>query len=169
MNFKIIRAKKENAHEMALLHAISWEQAYSGIIPENIINDFTIEKREKIFSSAISSNPEEYYIFKVDDNLAGIASLNKSHEKNAPDYIGEIYSIYFHPKYWGTPATYYGLQFCVDRLKTLGFKTVTIWVLNDNIRAKKFYEKNGFIPDGNYQEMELGKKLLEIRYSKNIV
>lgn len=41
--------------------------------------------------------------------------------------------------------------------------------INDNLRAKRFYERNGFKLDGNFKEIEIGVKLLEVRYSKRIL
>ncbi len=76
----------------------------------------------------------------MDGIPAGFASLNKSHEENAPKYIGEIYSIYFHPDFWEL-LLQKGLQFCIDRLRNLGYSYITIWVLKDNTRAIKFYKK----------------------------
>lgn len=40
-----------------------------------------------------------------------------------------------------------------------------IWVLESHERARHFYEKIGFVPDGTRMEQEIGgKKLAEIRY-----
>ena len=147
MDFQVIRATKDNAIEMGFVHSQSWQKAYRGIIADEIVDSFTPEKRAEIFADAISTRPEEYYLFRVDGRPAGIASLNKSHEENAPDYIGEI---------------------CVERLKLLGYTQVKIWVLKDNFRARSFYEKNGFYFDGFEQEINIGKPLVEIRYSKKI-
>lgn len=169
MDFQVIRATKEFAFDMGYVHSYSWQEAYAGIIPDEIIRTFTPKNRAKIFLDVLKNPLEEYYLFKVDDRPAGIASLAKSHEKNMPDYIGEIYSIYFHPDFWGTEATQKGFQFCVNRLKDLGFSEITIWVLNDNLRAKRFYERNGFKLDGNSKEIKIGIKLLEVRYSKKIL
>ncbi len=168
MDVKIIRATKKHAAEMGFVHSCSWQKAYANIIPNEIIAAFTPEKRAEIFSNIIESQPEEYYLFVVNDQSAGIASLSKSHEKDSPNTVGEIYSIYFHPDYWGTPATQVAFQFCIDRLKALGFSFITIWVLEDNIRARRFYEKNGFEFDGHSKEIEVGKKLREVRYSKQV-
>lgn len=169
MDIQIFRATKEHANDMGSVHSISWKKAYRGIIPDTIIDDFTQEKRAAIFSDVVDTHPEEYYLFKVNGVPAGIASLSKSHEDNAPNYIGEIYSIYFHPNFWETSATQKGLEFCIERLKSLGYKQITIWVLKDNIRACRFYEKNGFaIDEGFEQKIQIGKTLTEIRYSKKV-
>ena len=168
MNFEVIKATVENSQDMGYIHSHSWRQAYINIIPDEILNSFTPIQRAQVFEQAIRTRPEEYYLFQVDNLPAGIALLYKSHEKSATDDEGEIYAIYFHPDYWGTSATQLGLQFCTNRLKELGFKQIHIWVLEENKRAQRFYEKNGFIFDGKTQEIEIGKPLREIRYSKDI-
>lgn len=168
MKFKAIKATIHFANDMGYIHAQSWQKAYQGIVPNDIVDAFTPEKRAEVFREAIATRPEEYYFFKVDDRPAGIALLHKNHEENAADTDGEIYAIYFHPDYWGTSATHKAFQFCVDRLKERGFTKITIWVLKDNIRARKFYEKYGFALDDAQQQIDLGIPLTEVRYSKKI-
>lgn len=141
MDFQVIRATREFAFDMGYVHSYSWQKAYTGIIPDEIIKTFTPENRAKIFLDVLENPLEEYYLFKVDDRPAGIASLAKSHEKNMPNYIGEIYSIYFHPDFWGTEVTQKGFQFCINRLKNLGFSEITIWVLMIIFEQKDFMKE----------------------------
>lgn len=168
MNFKVVSAQKKHAADLGLIHSKSWQKAYTGIIPNHIIADFTPDKRAKIFEQALATRPEEYYMFTADDSPAGLAILSKCSEEDQPDYVGEIYAIYFHPDYWGTQATDKGLKFCISRLKELGFTQIHIWVLEDNLRARIFYEKFGFVFDGSTKEIVIGMPLKEMRYTVNI-
>ncbi|MEA4816953.1 MAG: GNAT family N-acetyltransferase [Lachnospiraceae bacterium] len=168
MEFETIKANIQLAEDMGYVHSKSWQKAYRGIIPDHVVDAFTPEKRTEVFKEAIASRPEEYYLFKANSIPAGIALLHKSHEKNAVDTDGEIYAIYFHPDFWGTDVTHKAFEFCINRLKERGFTKINIWVLEDNKRARKFYEKYGFVFDGSKQQVELGKPLTEIRYSKNV-
>ena len=53
----------------------------------------------------------------------------------------------------------------VNELKNQGFEEVFLWVLEDNHRARKFYEKFGFLCTGDYIEDSIGgKELREVRY-----
>lgn len=165
MNFEVVAAHKKHAADLGFIHSKSWQKAYAGIIPDYIIADFTPDNRAKVFEQAITARPEEYYMFTVDGSPSGLAILSKSSEEDQPDYIGEIYAIYFHPDYWGTQATVKAFEFCINRLKELGFTQIHIWVLEDNLRARKFYEKFGFVFDGSTKEIVIGKPLKEIRYT----
>lgn len=48
----------------------------------------------------------------------------------------------------------------VNELKNQGFEEVFLWVLEDNHRARKFYEKFGFLCTGDYIEDSIGGKEL---------
>ena len=49
-----------------------------------------------------------------------------------------------------------------------GTRGLTLWVLEQNRRARRFYTAAGFIPDGRRQEITLGGAgLREIRFAKN--
>lgn len=165
MEFEAIRASMEHAQDMGYVHAESWKKAYRGIVADHIVDQFTPEKRTAIFEDALSSSSEEYYLFKIDGQPAGIALLQKGHDDNTTA-DGEIYAIYFHPHFWGTSGPHKAFQFCISRLREQGFTNLFLWVLNSNQRARRFYEKYGFAFDGTQQQIQLGKSLTQLRYSK---
>jgi ribosomal protein S18 acetylase RimI-like enzyme len=50
-------------------------------------------------------------------------------------------------------------------LRASGFETASLWVLEDNPRAQRFYEREGWQRDGGRREEELlGVQTTEIRY-----
>lgn len=168
MKFEAIRASIIHANDMGYVHSKSWQKAYRGIVADYITDEYTPQKRSEVFREAITTRSEEYYLFKVDNQPAGIAMLYRSHEDDSDSADGEIYAIYFHPDFWGTSSTHKAFEFCIFRLKELGFTKINIWVLEDNIRARKFYEKYGFVFDGTYKIIQLGKPLTEMRYFKKV-
>lgn len=57
------------------------------------------------------------------------------------------------------------LQAAVSELKKLGFEDVFLWVLEENVRARRFYERFGFLETSDYLGNRIGgKDLREIRY-----
>ena len=56
------------------------------------------------------------------------------------------------------------MNYAVDMLKSKGYSEIILWTLEENNRAKRFYEKYGFIFDGSKKEIKIGKSLIEIRY-----
>lgn len=76
--------------------------------------------------------------------------------------------IYLVPEYWKKGIGTYFINWGLNELKNRGYKKVTLWVLEDNYNARKFYERIGFKQDGTIKEITLGKKLIELRYEKDI-
>ncbi len=53
-------------------------------------------------------------------------------------------------------------------LEVMGFRDIFLWVLEENISARHFYEKQGFIPNGKYLDDSIGgKPVLEVMYVKS--
>lgn len=62
----------------------------------------------------------------------------------------------------------YLMDACVDELNKSGFHKIILWVLEENQRARKFYEKNGFVCTDNFLDDNIGgKNLREIMYISN--
>ena len=57
---------------------------------------------------------------------------------------------------------------CVSELEEQGFERVILWVLEENSRARRFYERNGFVCTGEYREDSIGGKTLrEVLYTND--
>ena len=96
--------------------------------------------------------------------LIGTAAFCRSRWAQYPDY-GEIVSIYFLPDCIGKGYGRHLLKQCTEELNRLGFQKILLWVLEDNQRARRFYEKNGFRCSGEYRNDVIGgKPLREVLY-----
>ena len=56
----------------------------------------------------------------------------------------------------------------IHELHNRGYTMISLWVLKENISARKFYDKMGFIHDGTIKEINIGKTLKEYRYFNGI-
>ena len=50
------------------------------------------------------------------------------------------------------------------RSAAAGYSSITLWVLRDNERARRFYERAGFAPDGATNVLTSLAGVLELRY-----
>lgn len=48
------------------------------------------------------------------------------------------------------------------------YEKISLWVLEENVHVRRFYEKVGFNHDGTVKEITIGKILKEYRYVKVI-
>ena len=53
----------------------------------------------------------------------------------------------------------------LEAMRASGFGAASLWVLDDNPRARRFYEREGWTADGGRREEEfLGVPITEVRY-----
>ena len=63
----------------------------------------------------------------------------------APD-TGEIFALYVLSEYYGKGAAQQLMNAGLEQLKN--YPKIVLWVLKENTRAIRFYQKCGFTPDG---------------------
>ncbi|WP_246292126.1 GNAT family N-acetyltransferase [Lentzea indica] len=74
----------------------------------------------------------------------------------------ELYAIYFLPSAWGS-----GLAEPLAQAALGDSRDAIVWVLEENKRARRFYERLGFAPDGTTRQETIGSAVLnEVRYRR---
>lgn len=166
--FKILRATLDHANDIGYVTALSWQAAYKSIVPYEFLSKFTPEKRSKKFKKVMLTRLEEHYVAYLDKAPIGTLVIGAALDKDASKSIGEVGAIYLLPEFWGKGYGKRLMDFGVTRLKEMGYKAITLWVLEENQRARSFYEKYGYMLDGAKKEISLGKPLFEVRYRLQI-
>ena len=160
----IRNADIRDAALLAEIHAAAWHAAYRGIVPDEVLSEFTVEKRRATFEQQIGEGIATYTLVYDGDIATGFMSLGKSWDADADETCGEIWSIYLRPDCWGKGLGTRLMRWGLAGLKKRGYLEATLWVLEENLAARAFYEKLGFVHDGAVKELELGKTLREYRY-----
>jgi len=78
----------------------------------------------------------------------GFAVTGPSEDADAGERTAELYAIYLDPERLGTGTGRRLLEHAVEDLRSRGFRTATLWVLETNERARCFYEAAGWAHDG---------------------
>jgi len=166
MAFVIREATIADVHALATVHVLSWQSAYRNIIPDDYLNQLDIEKQAERFKNGIEKykNITFFYVAENDGQIIGNMAISKCRDDDKP-LSGEVIAIYLLPDYWSMGFGKQLMDFGVKILYELGYSEICIWVLEDNLRARKFYEKYGFSLDGTSKEINLGKPLIEVRYT----
>ncbi len=168
MDIKIINAGVQDADTLGLLISECWRQAYAGIIPDDYLKTVTPEKRAERFRTDIPLNPDvEYDLIFVDTQPAGLMILMQCRDEDLPD-AGDLTAIYFLSPYWGKGLGQAAIEYALQWFQSASYKQAVIWVLAENQRARKFYEKNGFYLDGAKKTMDFGKELSVVRYRRDL-
>lgn len=162
--YKIRYACLSDAGIMGEIHTKSWKAAYKGIIPDEILDNINTEKSKMFFEKALTEKWEEDALIFQQDKAVGMITIGKCRDKDKDQTYGEIWGIYLHPDYYHKGIGTVLINWGIDELKKRNYKRITLWVLEENISARKFYEKIGFRHDGTVNEINIGKKLNEYRY-----
>jgi ribosomal protein S18 acetylase RimI-like enzyme len=97
--------------------------------------------------------------------VVGFASIGPSRDERG---IGELYAIYVDPSHWSTGAGRMLLEEGEAQLRS-AYDEATLWVLEENPRARRFYERAGWAPDGARKaEVRWGVRAPEVRYRKRL-
>lgn len=162
---EILKITDEMADDIGRIGFLSWNSAYKNIIPDDFLKEYTADKRAAAMRNSLLSRSEDFYMFKYNEAPAGFAIIGTSQDSGTNDSTGEIHAIYFDPDYWGLGCAGEAMAFCLNRLKELGYSRIVLWVLEENLRAIKFYEKHGFSNTGLKREITIGKPLNEVCFS----
>lgn len=138
----------------------SWKCTYKDIIPQSYLESIPSGK----WATHLDNIGMNTLVILENSQIIGTSSYCKSRFSDFADF-GEIVSIYLLPEYMGKGYGKKLLEAVKDELVALGYRSIFLWVLEDNIRARAFYEKAGFSLSGNLMSNNIGgKDLRELQY-----
>lgn len=152
---------------IAAVQVASWRAAYAGIIPAGHLAAMSAAERAERHTRRIAQPPPRSVdlVAEQDDSVVGWAGAGPSRDSDVDITVtGEIYAIYADPAVWSTGVGAALMAAALDHLRTAGFGAATLWVLERNDRARRFYERWGFHTDGGRQIIEVGPGVPEVRY-----
>lgn len=167
--YNVRYADVDDAKILGQIHSESWKVAYKGVVPDEVLNNLTAEKRQKYFEKALTEGWEEDAIIFKDDKAVGLICIGKCRDEDKEEFWGEIWGIYLLPEYWNMGIGFELMNWGLNELKRRNYKKIALWVLERNINARNFYEKMGFKHDGTIKKITIGKTLNEYRYVISII
>jgi GNAT superfamily N-acetyltransferase len=150
MVIRIREGTPKDAEAIAGIHVRAWQDAYRGQLDDEYLDGLKVEDRLEMHRAALGSPPVDYRMWLAEDEgrAVGFAVTAKSQDADAEDRTAEVYAIYLEPDRVGTGVGRALLEHAVDDLRARGFTTATLWVLETNEPARRFYEIAGWKPDG---------------------
>lgn len=169
----IRKATVDDAEGIAQVHVDSWQAAYLGLIPVPVLNSLSVQVKAVNWRRILSGNTtpgSRTWVLVGDGAVLGFASVGPTRdEDDHPRTVGEVYAIYLSPQVWGRGLGAELFEAALDDLEARRFTTITIWVLEGNARARRFYELQSFLLDGARRPVQVGQTSLpEIRYRRRL-
>jgi len=158
----IRRARLEDAAAVAAVHVRTWQAAYEHVFGAERLARLDVAAREGL-ARRRATDPESDTFVAVDDDgrIVGFVATGRPDE---PAEERELFAIYVLPEAWGTSAGSGLMAAAVDAMRDRAAPEAILWVLADNPRARRFYEREGWIEDGSAESEYLGLTVPVARY-----
>ena len=177
-----------DADAIAHVRRQSWFAAYEGIIAAPIVDRVTA-----VGSRATAPPPYRRTLVAVGgDHPAVVGYASFGPERTVPTafpaqpppdngrptpaghltpagragHVGELYALYVTPAWWSTGTGRALMGSVLAALEAERYRRVVLWVLADNARARRFYERAGFAADGGTNILIGLGGVLELRYTR---
>jgi GNAT superfamily N-acetyltransferase len=158
---EIRRARPDDAAAVAEVHTRTWQAAYEHVFGAERLARIDEARRLSSWQRTLAGGDAPVWVAVDDGRVVGFAMIGDSREDERE---GELYAIYVVPEAWGTEAGRALMGVASDALRKR-YATAILWVLDDNPRARRFYEREGWAPDGAEKTDEfLGLRVREVRY-----
>ena len=147
------RATLDDASAVGHIHVESWNVAYRGIMPDDVIARTDLAYRIRFWSERIAD--PEWPVFVIEEGGQQVAFCQMVPSRDPdddPTRVGHITSIHVLPQMRGRGHGRVLMDHVVGEFRKRGFAEVTLWVLEKNRSARAFYEKYGFRLDGATRE-----------------
>ncbi len=158
----------EDARDIAKVHIASWHAAYRGIIEQSYIDSLDLEYKTQRWRENLTSPKFKDHVNFVamdEGQIVGFTDVGSARD-DGMDEFAELYSIYLHPDYFSQGAGSALFSRARKQALALGYEKMYVWVLEDNLRGRRFYERMGAeAVEGGVKTIELdGRHYQEMKY-----
>ena len=168
------RAGVKDAMGIAIVHVRSWQAAYRGLVPQDYLDSLDAEQRRPVWERIVGEAQwprAGTFVAEEGEHVVGFASICPARDDDEePADSGELAAIYLLPGAWGKGLGRELMSSALSALSDAGFGEATLWVLDTNSRARRFYEAAGWHADGAVkQDGTRGFVLNEVRYRRPLL
>jgi len=145
----IRRAGSGDAETVGRIHVESWNVAYRGIMPDEVIARTDLAYRTAFWAERIAD--PEWPVYLLEEQGQAVAFCQMIPTRDADDdatRVGHITSLHVLPDRRGHGYGRALMDHVLAEFQRRAFAQVTLWVLEENRSARAFYDKYGFRLDG---------------------
>ncbi len=183
----------EDAEAISRVRRDAWRVAYAGIISAGIIEMATgvpdTDRERALFVSrpwrrtlvaeqapsapAPSAAPVTevvgYASFGPERDVDGAPLPERAGRDGSPrPRCAELYALYVTPAWWSTGAGRDLMRRVLEETRAGGYPRIILWVLEQNARARQFYERSGFRLDGRSYRPDWLGGVTEVCYARDL-
>jgi GNAT superfamily N-acetyltransferase len=145
---RVRRAVLGDEQAVAEVHVATWQTAYRGLLPDEVIARRTIAQRTASWHGVLEDTASETHLYVAETGappcVVGFAACGRARDPlHDHDYSGEVYSIYVLDAAQGQGIGTALMRACAIDLLGRGHPSMIVWVLVGNTHAERFYARLG--------------------------
>jgi GNAT superfamily N-acetyltransferase len=153
-------ATADDAEELVRANEAAWNAGMAQIADQKLGELAPFEGRVARYREGIAAVPPgmRLWVAEREGRVVGHATVA------VDDALGELSALYVVPEEWGSGVAGALLGEAVAGMRDLGATEATLWVVEGNTRARRFYEREGWSADGETKSSMFDIK--EVRYRR---
>ncbi|MEO5710630.1 MAG: GNAT family N-acetyltransferase [Nocardioidaceae bacterium] len=137
-------ARPEDAEAIGEAHAEAWRIGHAQQFPADVLAQEVGFRRTRWDAETVRANSAGDEVLLVAEDDEGVCGF-------VHGVRGEVGGLYLHPRAWGSGAA----DALVEAvLPSIGGEDAVLWTLEDSGRARRFYERTGWLLTGAVRERE---------------
>lgn len=150
------------------MHVASWRWAYEGLLPAAVLDGLSVDERAAMWQRILADPVGVTLLAERSGRAIGFASAGPGRDEIGGPSVGELYALYVLAEVAGTGVGWSLHDAVLSQLAERGFVEARLWVLRGNLRAIRFYSRQGWRADGVERDERRsdGVVLTEVRLSR---
>ena len=173
-------ARTEDAEALATTHVRAWQVGYRGMMPQDYLDGIDLDERVAQWRGWVADGRFVRTRLAVAEVAGQVAGFAIHGAERVPDGAaapaapaapgtGQLHALNVHPDHWGAGVGSALIVHVHTALAQAGHQEAVLWVLPQNARARRFYARHGWAPDGAAQtETIQGVTVEEVRYRRGL-
>jgi ribosomal protein S18 acetylase RimI-like enzyme len=161
------RATPEDAQAIAEVEVAAWRAAYGHLMPVEYLDALSVDDKARTWATDLEKHGlagrKRTHVAIDGGSVVGfsLAGIPMGAEPGS----GLLYFLYVAQPFWGTGLARELMDAVTADFIDQGITTGYLWVLADNGRARRFYERTGWRTDGETTMTRYGRSnLRSVRY-----
>ena len=128
----IVAVDRTNLFQAAIIHSVSWKESHSSFCAPDFVEMHTPERQQEYIQNKMNCGSKFFML--IEEEPIGIVSVTE-------DLIEDLYILPQKQRMgYGTKLLQFAVEQCTD--------TPALWILENNVNAKRLYHKMGFQETG---------------------
>lgn len=165
--FRVRRATETDLRAICAVDVRSRQWGYRGLMPEEALARMTGAEREPRWREALSpGSTQRVWVAEREARALGFLAWGPARDAGLDTHTAELNSLYLEQEAAGAGLAPRLMDEALREMRLARYGRAVLWVLDNNGRARRFYERTGWQADGARKTISLwGPDLHAVRYA----